>query len=60
MRKVILLLLLMPTICYAIDWELCDTSQMMRVRTPHGWIVDIVFSPHRNVYVPDEKHEWKC
>lgn len=66
MKKLILALLMLPSLCFAANpWEVCQSglySQLYRIRVPQGWLV-LHEEQHREnnlVYVPDETHEWRC
>ena len=65
MKKLILTLLcLFPLVAYAnSSWETIKAPEqgldLMRLSTPHGWIVTYDDHARGIAYVPDEKHEWK-
>ena len=64
MKKLLLALLLFPSLSWASFWFQCTHTPLgqpdvYRMRVPHGWLVHI--SGNDNVaYVPDEKIEWMC
>ena len=65
MRKLIFLLLLVPSISFA-KWECINhqkwgTCNTWRWEVPHGWLVstDNGDDGIAMTFIPDEKHEWK-
>lgn len=68
MKNLFLLLLLLPSLCVAADWEKLRCNEVLtqclwRMKIPHGWFVSagkpIVFSKQPLFFYPDENHEWR-
>ena len=64
MKKFILALLMMPSLCFANEWQHCVSgtvyvSSMFRVAIPHGWIVTTSMKENL-LFIQDESHAWRC
>ena len=61
MKYLLAILLMMPLIASAMEWEVCENNfidgSVERSKVPHGWILR---GFREMTYYPDEKHEWKC
>ncbi len=64
MKKLICILMMMPSLCWAVQWETCIRTgfgerDVYRIKVPHGWIITL--DGYANVaYYPDENNEWRC
>lgn len=61
MKRLLLILLLIPSLSFAAKWEEITSGgdTIARLETPHGWLVRVYGIGGALTYIPDEKHEWK-
>lgn len=64
MKKLFLVLMLIPIICFAKpEWQKVISCtfgiNLYRLKVPHGWLVHNGVSDAGITFYPDENHDWK-
>lgn len=62
MNKYLLLLLIIPSLCFSSQWKPCYAQNpgMDRMETPEGWIVMIYGNTWKAFFLSDKNHKWNC